>query len=124
YPANSDFNGADQEGFGYLQMTIRNGRRSSAATAFLRPAEKRPNLTIRTGAHVLRLLFDGTRATGVEYRQDGLKRTVSAGREIILAGGAINSPQILQLSGIGPAPLLKELGIPVVLDRPGVGANL
>ncbi len=124
YPANQDFNGAGQEGFGYVQMTLRNGRRSSAATAFLRPAEKRPNLTVRTGAHVSRLLLDGLRATGVEYWQDGTRRAVSAGREVILAGGAINSPQLLQLSGIGPAPLLRDLGIDVILDRPAVGANL
>jgi choline dehydrogenase len=124
YPANDDFNGAGQDGFGYLQMTIRNGRRSSAATAFLRPAEKRPNLAIRTKTHVTRLLFDGKRATGVEYRQGGETHRVSASRETILAAGAINSPQILQLSGIGPAPLLGALGIDVLLDRPGVGANL
>jgi choline dehydrogenase len=124
YPANDDFNGASQEGFGYLQMTVRNGRRSSAATAFLRPAEKRPNLSIRTKTHVTRLLFDGMRAVGVEYRQDGVTHRVSASRQIILAAGAINSPQILQLSGIGPAQVLRRLGIDVLLDRPGVGANL
>ena len=103
YPRNPDFNGARQEGFGPIQMTARNGRRASAAKAFLRPAEKRRNLVVRTKAHASRILFSGDSAVGVEYLHDGEVRSASADREVILAGGAINSPQLLQLSGIGPA---------------------
>ena len=124
HPRNDDFNGAAQDGFGYLQMTARRGRRASAATSFLRPAEKRKNLVVRTDAHATRIIFSGKRALGVEYLQNGAKKTASARREVILSGGAINSPQLLQLSGIGPATLLRDLEINVVLDRPGVGANL
>ncbi len=124
HPRNNDFNGATQEGFGYLQMTARRGRRASAATSFLRPAEKRKNLVLQTRAHVTRILFSRKRATGVEYLRDGRKCTATATGEVILAGGAINSPQILQLSGVGPASLLRGLGIDVLLDRPGVGGNL
>jgi choline dehydrogenase len=123
-PRNSDFNGASQEGAGYFQLTNRRGLRCSAAVAYLRPAEKRRNLDIRTKALVTRLVFEGKRATGVRYRQNGAKRTAQASREIVLAAGAIGSPQILQLSGIGPAEHLKEHGIQVVHDLPGVGANL
>jgi choline dehydrogenase len=121
---NDDFNGADQEGFGYLQMTARNSRRASAATSFLRPAEKRSNLTVITGAHATRIKMDGRRATGVEFLQGGKLRTARADGEVILSGGAINSPHLLQLSGIGPASLLRQHGVDVVLDLPGVGANL
>jgi choline dehydrogenase len=124
YPRNPDFNGASQEGFGFVQMTARNGRRASAAKSFLRPAEKRPNLMLRTKAHAARVLFSGDGATGVEYMHGGARRTAHAEREVILAGGAINSPQLLQLSGIGPADQLKKLGIDVRIDRPAVGANL
>ena len=124
YPRNDDFNGATQEGFGYIQLTERNGVRSSAARAFLRPARPRNHLTVATRAHATRLLFTGTRVTGVEYVQNGQPRTAHAGREVIVSTGAINSPQLLQLSGLGPASLLQPLGIKVVADMPGVGANL
>lgn len=124
YPANEDFNGADQEGFGYLQFNLRRGRRASAATAYLEPARRRPNLKIETHAHVTRVLLDGRRATGVTYLRGGQPRVVHARREVILSGGAINSPQLLQLSGVGPADLLRRHGIDVIHDLPGVGANL
>jgi choline dehydrogenase len=124
HPRNRDFNGAQQEGFGYLQMTARRGRRASAATGFLRPAEKRNNLVVRTGAHATQILLSGLRATGIAYMHKGTRRIASAAGEVILAGGAINSPQLLQLSGIGPAALLGEHGIELVADRPAVGANL
>jgi choline dehydrogenase len=124
YPKTDDFNGPQHEGFGYLQLTARNGRRCSAAVAFLRPAEKRPNLTVVTEAHATRILFDGTRAVGVEYRTPGRLATARAAREVVLSGGTVNSPQLLQLSGVGPADLLRRHGIPVVADRPGVGENL
>ncbi|MDF3009790.1 MAG: choline dehydrogenase [Burkholderiales bacterium] len=118
-PANDDFNGARQEGAGYLHLTTRNGRRCSAATAYLKPARGRPNLTVRTGTHVSRILFEGKRAVGVQY---GSEKMLAG--EVILSAGAIQSPQLLQLSGIGPARLLSSLGIPVVADLPGVGENL
>ena len=118
-PANDDFNGARQEGAGYLHLTTRNGRRCSAASAYLKPARARSNLTVSTGAHVSRILFEGNRAVGVQYGNE----TVSAA-EVILCAGAIQSPQLLQLSGIGPARLLSSLGIAVVADLPGVGENL
>jgi len=119
-----DFNGATQDGFGYMQQTARRGRRSSAATAYLRPARRRANLAIATAAQATALLFEGRRAVGVAYRQGGGLRTARARREVILAAGAINSPQLLQLSGIGPGALLARHGIPVVADIAGVGANL
>ena len=122
-PRNGDFNGAQQEGTGYYQATTRNGRRSSTATGYLRAAEKRTNLRVETHALATRVLFEGVRAAGIEYLQHGKSQTAKA-REVILAGGAFNSPQLLQLSGVGPAALLQELGIPVVLDAPGVGAEL
>jgi choline dehydrogenase len=123
-PRNSDFNGASQEGAGYFQLTNRRGLRCSASVAYLRPAEKRRNLEIRTKALVTRLVFEGRRAAGVRFRQSGAERTVRASREIVLAAGAIGSPQILQLSGIGPAGHLRQHGIEVMRDLPGVGANL
>ena len=118
-PRNDDFNGARQEGAGYLHLTTRNGRRRSAATAYLKPARTRPNLTVVTGAHVSRILFEGRRAVGVQYGNE----RVSAG-EVVLSAGALQSPQLLQLSGVGPASLLSALKIPVVADLPGVGENL
>lgn len=121
---NPDFNGAAQEGVGNYQMTIKNGRRNSAARAFLRPAMKRKNLRVETHAHVTRILLEGLRAVGVEYVQNGATKTALASAEVILSGGAVNSPQLLQLSGIGPAPLLKSLGIDVRLANANVGANL
>ena len=121
---NADFNGADQEGVGIYQMTIRKARRNSAARAFLRPAMKRANLRVLTGAHATKVIVEGGRALGVEYRQGGtLKRAMARG-EVILAGGAINSPQLLMLSGIGPAEHLAGHGIAVVADSPQVGRNL
>ena len=122
-PRNDDFNGATQEGAGYFQANCRNGRRISTAVGYLRPAEKRANLRVEVEALATRVLFDGTRATGVEYRQGGVPKTAQA-REVILAGGSFNSPQLLQLSGVGPAALLKQHGIPVVHDAPDVGECL
>ncbi len=123
-PFNPDFNGATQEGAGIYQISTRNGRRMSAARAFLRPAMKRKNVRVEMGALATKILFDGSRAVGVEYRQNGQTRSARASREIIVAGGAVNSPQLLQLSGIGPAALLQNLGIPVVHANAHVGANL
>jgi choline dehydrogenase len=123
-PRNDDFNGERQEGTGYYQATMRNGRRSSTAVAYLRPAEKRPNLRVETNALAGRILFEGGRAAGVEFVQHEKKIQVKANREVILSGGSFNSPQLLQLSGVGPRALLEQHGIPVVLDAPGVGADL
>ena len=119
-----DYNGARQEGFGRLQMTIRRGRRCSAATAYLRPALKRPNLKIEVKALVTRLLIENGCAAGVEYLRDGSRQVARARREVILSGGVINTPQILMLSGIGDPAELKRLGIPVEVALPGVGQNL
>ncbi|HEX4260986.1 MAG TPA: choline dehydrogenase [Acetobacteraceae bacterium] len=124
YKFNPDFNGASQEGAGTYQLTVRGARRSSAAVAYLRPARRRPNLRIETHAHARRVLFSGKRATGVEYDRAGTRHVVRARREVLLAGGAIASPQLLQLSGVGPAKLLRPLDIPVVHDLPPVGENL
>jgi choline dehydrogenase len=121
---NDDFNGRSQEGVGYFQGTARRGLRCSAAVAYLRPAMKRPNLEVVTHALAARVLTDGTRATGVAYRVDGSERSAFAAREVLLAAGAIQSPQLLQLSGIGPGALLQRHGIAVVADLPGVGRNL
>ncbi len=123
-PRNDDFNGERQEGVGYYQLFTRKGWRSSTAVAYLKPARGRPNLRVQTDAHATRVLFEGTRATGVEYRQHGRLKVARAGREVILAAGALQSPQLLQLSGVGPADLLREHSIAVVADRPGVGENL
>ena len=124
YKRNPDFNGAVQEGFGYYQWTVRNGRRHSAAVGYLRPARKRSNLSVATNAHATRLLFEGKRAVGVEYRQGSEIKTARAEGEVIVAGGAYNSPQLLQLSGLGPAALLKSFGIEPIADMKGVGADL
>ncbi len=123
YAVNDDFNGKEQLGFSRSQYTIRNGRRSSASIAYLHPAMKRPNLTVETGALAHRILMQGTRATGIEYEQGGETITAHAAREVILSGGAFNSPQLLMLSGIGPATHLKEMGIQTLVDLP-VGKNL
>ncbi|HEX4781484.1 MAG TPA: GMC family oxidoreductase N-terminal domain-containing protein, partial [Usitatibacter sp.] len=123
-PRSDDFNGAMDWGVGAYQLTIRKGWRSSASVAFLRPVLSRGNLTVVTGAHATRVLFEGSRATGIEYLQDGATREARADREVILAAGAIQSPQLLQLSGIGPAALLARHGITVRVDAPEVGANL
>lgn len=120
----ADFNGAEQEGTGIYQMTIKNARRNSAARAFLRPAMKRPNCRVVTGAMVTRVIIENGRAVGVEYTRGGVAHVLRAKAEVILSGGAINSPQLLQLSGVGPAGLLRGLGIPVVLDNPNVGNHL
>ena len=124
YPRTADFNGDLKEGFGLWQMTIRNGVRESTANAFLRPAMHRRNLTVMTQTHVTRVLIDNKRATGVECRVGPALAQFSATREVILSGGAINSPQILQLSGVGDADLLASLGIPVVQHAPRVGQGL
>lgn len=123
-PFNPDFNGASQEGVGIYQITTRNGRRMSAARAFLRPAMKRKNVRVEINALATRILFEGKRAVGIEYLQNGQTKTARAGREVILSGGSINSPQLLQLSGIGPSALLGALGIPVIHANENVGANL
>jgi choline dehydrogenase len=123
-PRNDDFNGARQEGAGYYQATTRNGRRSSAATGYLRPALKRSNLRVEVEALATKVLFNGTRAVGVEYLRRGAARQAHAAREVILAGGAFNSPQLLQLSGVGPRALLERHGIRPVHDAPGVGEDL
>lgn len=124
YPLTADVNGAVQEGFGKFDQTIYRGRRYSAARAYLHPVKKRDNLTILTGAMVHRVLFEGKKAVGVAYKKGRTLHKAEASREVILCGGAINSPQLLQLSGIGNADELKELGIPVVQHLPGVGENL
>lgn len=123
-PLNSDFNGESQDGVGLFEFTIHKGRRLSAARAFLRPAMSRPNLRVVTAAQVTGLTFEGARVTGVTYSRRGKSVTVKAGREVILSGGSVNSPQLLQLSGIGPADHLKGLGIDVRVDNPNVGRNL
>ena len=121
---NPDFNGAVQDGVGFYDLTQRGGRRESAARAFLRPALRRPNLTVETGAHATRVIVEKGRAVGVEYRQGGGTLEARTSGEVIVCGGAINSPQLLMLSGIGDAAALGALGIDVVADRPAVGDNL
>ncbi|HVY56978.1 MAG TPA: GMC family oxidoreductase N-terminal domain-containing protein [Xanthobacteraceae bacterium] len=123
FPYTPDYNGERQEGFGRSQYSIRRGRRSSSAAAYLRPALTRPNLKVETGTHGARVLMQGTRATGVEYLRDGETVAVQADREVILCSGTFNTPQILMLSGIGPAEHLRGLGIAPVVDLP-VGRNL
>ncbi len=123
-PANDDFNGPAQDGVGFYQVTQRGGRRCSAADAYLRPALARPNLTVQTDSLVTRIAIEGGRAAAVHYLRGGAEETARAEAEVLLAGGAVNSPQLLMLSGIGPADQLRELGIDVVADSPGVGANL
>jgi choline dehydrogenase len=124
YPQSGDVNGFQQEGFGRMDMTVDRGRRCSAARAYLRPAMARPNVKVVTHALATRVLLDGRRATGIEYSRDGLTHRANAAQEVILCGGSINSPQLLKLSGIGPAQELRGLGIGVVHDLPGVGENL
>lgn len=124
YPLTEDYNGFQQEGFGRMDMTVRQGERCSSAKAHLYDSVKRPNLKVVQHALATRVLFEGTRAVGVEYEQGGTLHTVRAGREVILSGGPINSVQLLKLSGIGPAEELAGHGIPVLANRAGVGANL
>jgi choline dehydrogenase len=123
-PRNDDFNGAKQEGVGYYQLTTHNGWRCSAAVAYLKPARRRANLRVETDARATQILFEGRRAVGVAYEQGGHQRQVRAANEVLLAAGALQSPQLLQLSGVGPAPLLQRHGIPVLADVRGVGENL
>jgi choline dehydrogenase len=123
-PRNDDFNGTRQEGVGYYQLFTRRGWRCSSATGYLRPARRRPNLEVRTGAQATRILFEARRAVGVEYRRGGTLEQARAAREVIVSAGAIQSPQLLQLSGVGPEDLLREFAIPVVSPLPGVGENL
>jgi choline dehydrogenase len=124
YEYNPDFNGAQQEGVGLYQLTVKEGKRHSTAAAFLLPILHRPNLIAMTGGLVTRLLFEGTRAVGVEYLQEGTLHQVRVNQEVILSAGAFDSPKLLLLSGIGDADYLQELGISVVVDLPGVGQNL
>ena len=123
-PANADFNGETTYGVGSYQLSIGKRWRESAAVAFLRPVLARPNLKVITAAHATRITLEGTRAVGVEWVRDGRADAARAEREVILSAGAVQSPQLLQLSGIGPAELLRKHGIPVALDLPGVGENL
>ena len=124
YSLTEDYNGFRQEGFGRMDMTVRKGTRCSAAKAYLYPARRRSNLRVIQHALATRVVFDGKRAVGVEFERGGRLHRVRAEREVILSGGPINSVQLLKLSGIGPAQELRELGVPVLADRPGVGANL
>jgi choline dehydrogenase len=123
-PRNEDFNGSTQEGAGYYHLTTRHAWRCSTADAYLRPARNRSNLRVETNAHALAIDFEGHRATGVRYRQSGREHAATARRELLLCAGALQSPQLLQLSGIGPRALLERFGIGVVHDLPGVGENL
>jgi choline dehydrogenase len=123
-PVNGDFNGPEQHGVGFYQVTQRDGARCSSAAGYLTPIRKRPNLTVHTGAMVNRVTFDGRRANGVIYSLHGQPMHQPAAREVIVSGGAINSPQVLMLSGIGPADHLRKHGIDVLQDAPGVGENL
>jgi choline dehydrogenase len=123
-PVRNDFNRDDNEGAGYFQLTARNGFRCSTATGYLKPVRQRRNLTVVTRAHVERIRFDSRRATGVVYQRTGSQVEVEAHREISLSAGATGSPQLLQISGVGPGELLQRLGIPVVHALPGVGRNL
>jgi choline dehydrogenase len=123
-PRNDDFNGAKQEGTGYYRATAYRGRRRSTAIAYLRPVEKLPNLRVEVNALVTKVIFEGKRAVGVQYRVGGQNKTVNAKREVILSGGTFNSPQLLELSGVGARKRLEHLGIPVVHDAPGVGERL
>ena len=124
FPTTQDFNGYQQEGFGPYQLTIKDGRRWSTAAGYLLPALKRPNLKAEVNAHTARILFDGKRAIGVEYVQKGKLCRAMANREVILAGGAVNTPQLLLLSGVGDADYLRKWNVPIVADLPGVGRNL
>jgi choline dehydrogenase len=124
WPLTSDYNGGAQEGFGTFQHTIRQGKRESTAGSYLHPAQSRPNLTVWTNTLVTRILFEGTRATGIAYLKEGREQQVRVNKEVILCSGTINSPQLLLLSGIGPADQLRIHDISVVADLPGVGHNL
>jgi choline dehydrogenase len=124
YPETSDYNGYQQEGFGPMHMTVKGGVRSNTTNAYLREAMQRPNLTLVTGVHSRKVLLNGKRAGGIEYEQGGQIKTAQARREVILSAGSVGSPQLLQLSGIGPREVLQEAGVEVVHELPGVGENL
>lgn len=124
FPANDDFNGPRQEGFGLYQLTQRDGKRCSSAVAYLHPAMDRPNLTVETNVHVHRIIVEDGRARGIVGSRLDEEIEIRAEREVILSAGAYNSPQLLMLSGIGPSEELAPLGIPVLVDHPGVGRNL
>ena len=124
YRLTDDYNGKQQEGFGVSQSTQKGGTRCSAAVAYLHPAKSRPNLTVETKAYATRVIMEGKKAVGVEYEQSGQIKSVNADREVLLSGGVFNSPQLLMLSGIGPADHLKDVGIEPLIDLPGVGQNL
>ena len=124
YKLTDDYNGKQQEGFGVSQSTQKGGTRCSAAVAYLHPAKSRPNLTVETKAYATRVIMEGKKAVGVEYEQSGQIKSVNADREVLLSGGVFNSPQLLMLSGIGPADHLKDVGIEPIIDLPGVGQNL
>lgn len=124
FPHNPDFNGATQEGIGTYQNTAHGGMRMSTARAYVRPARRRTNLRVETHAHATAITFEGRRATGIKYSQRGTAKVARARREVILAAGAVNSPQLLQVSGVGPGDLLRNKGVEVVHDLPGVGRNL
>ena len=124
YRLTDDYNGKQQEGFGVSQSTQKGGTRCSAAVAYLHPAKSRPNLTVETKAYATRVIMEGKKAVGVEYEQSGQIKSVNADREVLLSGGVFNSPQLLMLSGIGPADHLKDVGIEPIIDLPGVGQNL
>ena len=124
YPLNDDFNGEKQEGFGYLQMTVKNGFRSSASTGFIKPIKKRKNLTIRTNILATKIIFNGKKAIGVSCLENGIKKDFFSNKEVVLSCGAINTPQLLQLSGVGESQLLKSHNIDVVHELIGVGENL
>jgi len=124
FPQTQDFNGYQQEGFGPYQLTVKDGRRWSAASAYLLPALKRPNLKTLVNAHTARVIFEGKKAAGIEFVQKGKLQQVRAEREVILCGGAVNTPQLLLLSGVGDADYLRRWHLPIVADLPGVGRNL
>jgi len=124
HPRNADYNGVHQTGVGLAQNSQKNGRRHSSASAFLSPVRRRNNLTVKLGAHVTRINFDGHDACGVDFKQNGREQTATCGGEVILCAGAIGSPKILMHSGVGPADMLKELGLSILIDSPQVGRNL
>jgi len=124
YSETEDFNGPHQEGFGQSDFCIRNGRRSGSFAEYIEPARRRPNLNVSPNSHAMRIIVENRRAVAIEYRRDGVVRRANVAREVVVSAGALNSPQLLLLSGIGPANQLQAHGIPVVHDLPGVGANL
>src|SRR5580700_873643 len=123
FPRNADYNNGHQEGFGYFQVTQKNGERWSTARGFLNPARARPNLRVETGAYTTKIILDGKRAVGIAYTQGGVTKEARCDREVILAAGAVKSPHILELSGIGQPALLSSLGLAVLHELPGVGEN-